>query len=76
MKNAYDADAETCVVVADIREDKAKSKLFIIDNGSGMTDEIIVKHWMTIGTDDKLLNARSSSKSGLKVVQKVLADLL
>ena len=66
VKNAYDADAETCVVVADIREDKAKSKLFIIDNGSGMTDEIIVKHWMTIGTDDKLLNARSSSKKRVK----------
>ena len=30
VKNAYDADADMCVVVADIREDKAKSKLFII----------------------------------------------
>ena len=66
VKNAYDADADTCVVVADIREDNVKSKLFIIDNGSGMTDEIIIKHWMTIGTDDKLLNARSSNKKRVK----------
>lgn len=66
VKNAYDADADTCVVVADVRENKAESKLFIIDNGSGMTDEIIIKHWMTIGTDDKLLNARSSNKKRVK----------
>lgn len=66
VKNAYDADADTCVVVADIRKNKDESKLFIIDNGSGMTDEIIIKHWMTIGTDDKLLNARSSNKKRVK----------
>lgn len=66
VKNAYDADADICVVVADIQEDKSKSKLFIIDNGSGMTDEIIIKHWMTIGTDDKLVNARSSNKKRVK----------
>lgn len=66
VKNAYDADADTCVVVADVRENKAESKLFIIDNGSGMTDEIVIKHWMTIGTDDKLLNTRSSNKKRVK----------
>lgn len=66
VKNAYDADAETCVVVADIRDIKEESKLFIIDNGSGMTDETIIKHWMTIGTDDKLLNAHSTQKKRIK----------
>ena len=66
VKNAYDADADICLVVADIRENKAESKLFVIDNGSGMTDEIIIKHWMTIGTDDKLLNTRSSNKRRVK----------
>lgn len=59
VKNAYDADADTCIVVADIRENRSESKLFIIDNGSGMTDDVIIKHWMTIGTDDKLINASS-----------------
>lgn len=66
VKNAYDADADTCVVVADVRKSKAESKLFIIDNGSGMTDEIIINNWMTIGTDDKLLNTRSSKKKRVK----------
>ena len=66
VKNAYDADAESCIVVADIRENPSESRLFIIDNGSGMTDDTIIKHWMTIGTDDKLLNARSSKKKRIK----------
>ena len=66
VKNAYDADADICVVVADIRESREDSKLFIIDNGSGMTEEIILHHWMTIGTDDKLINAKSRVKKRVK----------
>ena len=66
VKNAYDADAEICVVAADIRETKEESRIFIIDNGTGMTEETILRHWMTIGTDDKLLNARTSGKHRVK----------
>ena len=66
VKNAYDADAEVCVVVADIRESRKESKLFIIDNGSGMPKEIILRHWMTIGTDDKLVNAKTNVKRRVK----------
>ena len=66
VKNAYDADAEICVVAADIRETKEESRIFIIDNGTGMTEETILRHWMTIGTDDKLLNARTSGKRRVK----------
>lgn len=66
VKNAYDADADSCIVIADIKENQAESRLFIIDNGSGMTSDTIIKHWMTIGTDDKLLNARSSKKKRIK----------
>lgn len=66
VKNAYDADADVCVVVADIRESREDSKIYIIDNGSGMTEEIILHHWMTIGTDDKLINTKSSVKKRVK----------
>ncbi len=66
VKNAYDADADTCVVVADIRDAKNLSRIFIIDNGIGMTADTIINHWMTIGTDDKLYNARSSGKKRIK----------
>ena len=66
VKNAYDADADACVVFVDICKNKEESSVFIIDNGSGMTADTIVRHWMTIGTDDKLLNYRSSSKKRVK----------
>ena len=66
VKNAYDADAEVCVVVADIQESRADSRLYIIDNGSGMTEETILRHWMTIGTDDKLVNAKTNVKRRIK----------
>lgn len=66
IKNAYDADSGSCVVIFDQPEDKSKSRLYIIDNGSGMTDEVIQNHWMTIGTDDKLVHALSAGKSRVK----------
>lgn len=66
VKNAYDADADVCVVVADIRDSQKDSSLFIIDNGVGMTQESILRHWMTIGTDDKLVNAKTSGKRRVK----------
>lgn len=66
VKNGYDADADICVVVVDLQRTKADSKIFIIDNGCGMTSETIIKHWMTIGTDDKLFNAYTSGKKRIK----------
>ena len=63
VKNSYHADSDICVVVADIKENKSESSIYIIDNGTGMTYKIIKDHWMTIGTDDKLINARSIRKS-------------
>lgn len=66
VKNGYDADADICVVVADIRQTVSESRLYIIDNGCGMTSETIVKHWMTIGTNDKLVNERTKGKNRIK----------
>ena len=66
VKNGYDADADICVVVVDIRQTASESRLYIIDNGCGMTSETIVKHWMTIGTNDKLINERTEGKNRIK----------
>lgn len=66
VKNAYDADADACVVFVDVCKNKEESSVYIIDNGSGMTADTIIRHWMTIGTDDKLQNYRSSSKKRVK----------
>lgn len=55
VKNAYDADADLCAVVLEIKERREDSRIYIVDNGLGMSSEVIINHWMTIGTDDKLI---------------------
>ena len=49
IKNTYDADASVCFIYYD---DKL-STLYLGDNGCGMTEEIIRRHWMTIGRSSK-----------------------
>lgn len=53
--------------------------LYIIDVGDGMTKSIIENHWMTIGTDNKLHNYKTSSgriKSGAKGIGRFALDKL
>ena len=79
VKNTYDADSRACFVVFDVQEDKCKSSIYIIDCGEGMTEDVISKHWMTIGTDDKLNNAFSKKgrvKSGAKGIGRFALDRL
>ncbi|MCI8411222.1 MAG: sensor histidine kinase [Clostridia bacterium] len=49
VKNTYDADATKCVLYY---EETTKT-LYLMDNGSGMTEDVIEKHWMTIGNSSK-----------------------
>lgn len=49
IKNTYDADASICVLYYDV----VSNTLYLIDNGMGMTLEVITKHWMTIGRSSK-----------------------
>lgn len=54
-------------------------KIFIIDNGDGMTKEIIEKHWMTIGTDIKQIEIRTNSgriRTGAKGIGRFALDRL
>ncbi|WP_243545223.1 ATP-binding protein [Pseudodesulfovibrio tunisiensis] len=61
VKNAYDAGAKKCDVIFYFkrprnREDKISYKPFridIVDTGSGMSEETIKEHWLTVGTDNK-----------------------
>ena len=64
VKNSYDADADICTIVFDVRDND--SCIYIIDNGNGMTADIITNNWMTIGTDDKLINVHSLKKKRVK----------
>lgn len=49
VKNTYDADASVCFLYYD----ESMQELYIGDNGCGMTPEIIMRHWMTIGRSTK-----------------------
>jgi hypothetical protein len=52
IKNTYDADAKDCIVYF---ENSTKT-LMIIDNGIGMSQEIVINNWMTIGNSSKVEN--------------------
>lgn len=49
IKNTYDADASICILYYDA----VSNVLYLIDNGTGMTLDVITKHWMTIGRSSK-----------------------
>lgn len=49
IKNTYDADATICILYYD----DVLDILYIVDNGEGMTLDVIKKHWMTIGRSSK-----------------------
>lgn len=74
VKNSYDADASVCIIIIDPVNDNIQ----ILDNGDGMTDDIIRNQWMTIGTDDKKINFKTDSrvKTGAKGIGRFALDRL
>jgi len=53
--------------------------MYIIDNGSGMTKNTLNNQWMTIGTDDKLINFKSDKeriKTGAKGIGRFALNRL
>lgn len=75
VKNTYDADATLCFIYFDIKNDY----IYILDNGIGMTKEIIENHWMMIGTDNKRKEYKSLKnriKSGEKGIGRFALDRL
>lgn len=75
IKNTYDADADFCYIAFDYQNDK----LFILDNGIGMTKRIIQDCWMLIGTDNKkysYLSDKKRVKSGEKGIGRFALDRL
>ena len=51
VKNAYDADAEECIVILENPTIQAKARIIVEDNGDGMTADLIRKVWMVIATE-------------------------
>lgn len=93
VKNTYDADAKNCILIFDIKHttsvnekgeeiklfNNVDSRIFVIDNGIGMTDNIISNQWMTIGTDNKLyeyLSENGRVKTGAKGIGRFALNRL
>lgn len=93
VKNTYDADAKNCILIFDLKYiksvdgnggevdlfDRIESRIFVIDNGIGMTDAIISNQWMTIGTDNKLyqhLSEKGRVKTGAKGIGRFALNRL
>ncbi|MEV9545989.1 ATP-binding protein [Aliarcobacter butzleri] len=75
VKNSYDADATDCLIIFDNK----KNHIYLIDNGEGMTEDIIQNQWMTIGTDNKLTDHKTCEgrvKSGAKGIGRFALDRL
>lgn len=74
VKNGYDADSSHVAVVFVGNED-----LYIIDNGHGMTDDVIKTTWMTIGTNNKEIEPYSPKRrirAGAKGIGRFALDRL
>ncbi len=77
VKNAYDADADDCIVFLD--QSKKGQVLYIIDNGDGMDKKVLEESWMVIGTANKLNSPRSNNKrikTGAKGIGRFALDRL
>ena len=75
IKNTYDADADFCYIAFDVKNDT----LYILDNGVGMTRDVIESSWMLIGTDNKKYSFVSKGKrvkSGEKGIGRFALDRL
>lgn len=73
VKNAYDADAKTfCLYYS-----KAANCIYILDNGTGMKEDVIRTHWMTIGNSSKketYLSAGKRVQTGAKGIGRFALD--
>ena len=75
VKNSYDADSTMSLIIIN----SVTNTIHIFDNGEGMTEDIIRKHWMTIGTEDKKNNIKSKQdriKTGAKGIGRFALDRL
>ena len=73
VKNTYDADASICFLYYE----NETGTLYLGDNGTGMTEEVILKHWMTIGSSSKKNNYKTKKgriQTGAKGIGRFALD--
>lgn len=75
VKNTYDADASICILYYDEIDDC----VYLLDNGYGMNQEVILRNWMTIGNSSKKRNFVSKNgriQTGAKGIGRFALDRL
>ena len=73
VKNAYDADATAVYIYYSESDDI----LLLMDNGEGMTEDVLRTHWMTIGNSskrDQILSKGKRLKTGAKGIGRFALD--
>ena len=65
VKNAHDADAETCEIIF-FKKENVVNSISIKDDGEGMTSDEIIKKWMVPATQSKKI--KKYTKSGRRVL--------
>ena len=73
VKNTYDADADCCILYYE----SSTNSLYLADNGTGMSTEIIKKHWMTIGNSSKkrkYISNKGRVQTGAKGIGRFALD--
>lgn len=72
VKNAYDADAKVfCLYYSE-----AHDCVYVIDNGTGMQENVLRNHWMTIGKSSKKDNYKigNRTQTGAKGIGRFALD--
>ena len=73
VKNAYDADANLfCLYYSE-----SQNCIYVIDNGTGMQESVLRKHWMTIGNSSKKSSyktAKNRTQTGAKGIGRFALD--
>ena len=76
---AVDSEKSSSLLDSLMRFFKRMNNLYILDNGCGMDDKVIVNKWMTIGTDNKELEYKTTKgriKAGAKGIGRFALDRL
>jgi signal transduction histidine kinase len=63
VKNAYDADATTCLVTLENPDREVAGRILVEDDGSGMDEDTLRNVWMVIGTDFRLKQRTAATRS-------------
>lgn len=63
VKNAYDADATMCLVTLENPDSEVAGRIVVEDDGVGMDEATLRNVWMVIGTDFRLKQRATATRS-------------